>query len=779
MPENHFIHRSILYLPAILIHCLAAVFFPQHLQSQSRIPPVGEWRDHLNYQQAFQLVQGDQLYCAVHDALFSVDQQDNIERFNKVTGLSDVPVACIGWDGVQQQLLIAYTSSNLDFLHENSIINLPDIARSSYPGNKSIQSIYCNNDIAYLSTGLGIILVNLVKHEIKDTWIIGSNGAQTPVHACTSDGSNLYAATDEGLKSIALSDPLPSNFSHWSNISQTSAMGAGMVNTVLLLNQQLIARKNDSLWIRSGNQWQLLYSDTSWPIVGASVSSGKILVCQRKTNGDSRVIVLNSAGVVEKTVAQSNVISFPRMALLNGSDIWVADQYGGLSRFNTTVTRFIPNGPPGAADGDLLAISGAVYAAAGSINSAWNYQYNRNGIYFFQDDAWQFRNAGNTPQLDSVLDFISLAVNKTDSSLWAGSYGGGLLRLDKQGSIQLFKQNSSLQPAIGDPGSYRVSGLAFDAQQDLWISNYGAAQDLQLHKPDGSWMAIPIPFAHTENAVGQIVIDDQQQLWIQSPKGNGVFCYNPGKQVDNLQDDQWKYFRAGPGSGNLPSNNILCLAKDRDGFIWVGTDKGLGLITCTNDAFSNSCEASLPVVQQDQFAGYLFRDESVQCMAVDGANRKWVGTKNGVWLISADGREIIYRFTAENSPLLGDDVRKIAIDPLSGEVFIATINGICSFRSTATEPVTKPDKSSVLVFPNPVPPGYSGSIAIRGLAENSLVKITDLSGRLVFQTRSLGGQAVWNGKNYLGHTIASGVYLVVVRDDEGNEKIVTKVVIAR
>ncbi|HVZ25634.1 MAG TPA: two-component regulator propeller domain-containing protein [Sediminibacterium sp.] len=777
MPAKTYSDRSFRHLPAIAFCCF--IFFqPFYLQSQSQVPPIGEWRDHLNYQQAFQIVQGDQLYCAVSDALFAIDAQDNITRYNKTTGLSDVPIACIGWDAGQQQLLIAYTNSNLDFLRGSSVSNLPDIARSSFPGNKSIQSIYCNNGFAYLGTGLGIIVINLVKQEVRDTWVIGANGLQTPVHACISDGNTLYAATDEGLKSIALSDPLPANFLHWQNISLSSALGAGPVNNIFALNQQLIARKNDSLWIQSANQWHLLYADTAWPIIEAAASAGKITVCQRKSNGASRVIILNPSGLIEKTIAQSNVISYPRMALLSGGDTWVADQYGGLARFNSTVTRFIPNGPPGTADGDLLAANGSIYAAAGSVNASWNYQYNRNGLYFFQHDSWMYKNAANTPLLDSVLDFISLAFNKADSSLWAGSYGGGLLRLDQQGNIQLFKQNSSLQPAIGDAGSYRVSGLAFDEQGNLWISNYGAAQDLQLHKPDGSWIAIPIPFSHTENAIGQIVIDDQQQLWIQSPKGNGVFCYNPGKQADNLQDDQWKYFRAGSGSGNLPINNVLCLVKDKDGFIWVGTDQGIGIITCTNSPFSNSCEASLPVVQQDQFAGYLFRDEVVQCMAVDGANRKWVGTKNGVWLISADGQQIIYRFSAENSPLLSDDIRKIAIDPNSGEVFLATSNGICSFRSTATAPVVNPDKNTVLVFPNPVPPGYQGTIAIRGLADNSLVKITDLSGRLVFQTRSLGGQAVWNGKNYLGHIIASGVYLVVVRDDAGNEKIATKVVIA-
>jgi len=159
---------------------------------------------------------------------------------------------------------------------------------------------------------------------------------------------------------------------------------------------------------------------------------------------------------------------------------------------------------------------------------------------------------------------------------------------------------------------------------------------------------------------------------------------------------------------------------------------------------------------------------------VDGADRKWVGTQNGVWLLSADASKIIYRFTESNSPLLSNDVKQIAIDGKTGEAFFATAKGICSFRSTATE--TTATSSQVLVFPNPVPPGYTGTIAIRGVPNNSIVKITELNGRLVYQTQALGSQAIWNGKDYNGRSISSGVYLVLASDEEHQQKLVTKIV---
>jgi hypothetical protein len=231
----------------------------------------------------------------------------------------------------------------------------------------------------------------------------------------------------------------------------------------------------------------------------------------------------------------------------------------------------------------------------------------------------------------------------------------------------------------------------------------------------------------------------------------------------------------GAGSGNLPSSNVLDIAKDKNGFIWVGTDDGVGVIQCPQSVFTTQgCDAVLPIVQQGNFAGYLFKGEEVRSIAVDGADRKWIATGNGVFLISSDGEKMIYRFTEENSPLLSNDVRSIAIDGKTGEVYFGTVNGICSFRSTATEGgATNQD---VLVFPNPVPPGYSGTIAIHGLVNNAIVKITEADGRLVYQTRALGGQAVWDGKDYKGRRISTGVYLVLVSDDGRKENLVTKIV---
>jgi ligand-binding sensor domain-containing protein len=373
-----------------------------------------------------------------------------------------------------------------------------------------------------------------------------------------------------------------------------------------------------------------------------------------------------------------------------------------------------------------------------------------------------------------VLDLITVQVDPRDESVWAGSFGGGLVHLKTDESIEIFKQNSGIKPHPGDPTSYRVAGLKFDFENNLWISNFGAPQPLVVRKADGSWKNFSVPYTLFENATAQIVTDESNQLWIISPLGNGLICFNHGNTLDNLSDDRWRLYRAGAGNGNLPSNDVNCIAKDKSNFIWVGTTDGIGVIQCAESVFGPGCEAVLPIVQQDNFAGYLFKGENVQSIAVDGADRKWVATRNGVWLISADAEKTIYHFTEDNSPLLSNDVKKIAIDSRSGVVYFATLKGICSFRSTATE--ATPTNSNVLVFPNPVPPGYGGMIGIRGLAENSIVKITELDGRLVFQTKALGGQAVWDGRDYKGRKISSGIYLVLVSNDGKTEKTATKII---
>jgi hypothetical protein len=266
---------------------------------------------------------------------------------------------------------------------------------------------------------------------------------------------------------------------------------------------------------------------------------------------------------------------------------------------------------------------------------------------------------------------------------------------------------------------------------------------------------------------GALAVDDNDQVWIASFTG-GVAVYNPSL-------DTSYYIASGVGFGNLPSNNVSCVVKDNNNEMWIGTDDGVAIVKNCNAPFAAPCEAELRDVTYTNPPGKLFAGYNVRTIAVDGANRKWVGTDAaGAWLVSPDGQTLIYHFTTDNSPLPSNFVRKIAIDKVTGDVYFGTENGLVSFKATATDAAT--DNNNITLFPNPVPAGYEGSIAVRGLMDNADVRITDISGQLVYRGHSVGGEIAWNGRDYNGHKPQSGVYLVFVSDNSGKHTNVGKLV---
>ncbi|MEP7279252.1 MAG: two-component regulator propeller domain-containing protein [Bacteroidota bacterium] len=742
---------------------------------KAQLPPIGQWREHLSYNQAIQVTPSKQgIFCATPYALFSVDTADNsIERYSKINGLHETGIQAIQWDATGNKLVIAYTNSNIDILEGGRIYNIDAIKQKDIPADKSIYAIFCYQGMAYCCSGLGIIVIDETRHEVKDTYTMGAVGNYIRVTGLTTDGSFFYAATEEGLKQAPINTVNLSDYRNWQLRSGLNGLPAGAFTNVLVVQNKILAQKNDSLFVLEGNAWNLFYT-SDWHISNITTTENRLLICQEKA-GAARVLVMTGAGLLEKTVSQNNLLSAPRQAISLKNTIWIADSTAGLLAYSdATARRYQPNSPYSVAGGEMMSKDNSLWVAAGSVTPNWTNTFSAGGLYHFSDNEWTNFNRDRLPAFDSLYDIITLAIDPKDNTPWAGSFGGGLLHLATGNKLEIFKQQSPLAPSFINANNYFIAGLAFDNSNNLWITDYGAVQNIAVKKADGSWHTFFVPFSLNNNAVGQLITDNFNQKWIVSP-GNGLVCFNSGQSIDNTGDDQWKLYTTGKGAGNLPANDVRCIAADKNGFIWVGTSKGIGIIQCPQQVFSvQGCEAVLPIVQQDNFAGYLFGDETVQTIAVDGGDRKWVGTKNGVWLISADGSLIIYRFTEDNSPLVSNNVQKITIDGKTGEVFFATEKGICSFRGTAT--TGEAENSNVLVFPNPVPPGYAGTIAIRGLADNAIVKITELDGRLVYQTRALGGQATWNGKNYKGGMVSTGVYLVLVSNDARTEKIATKIV---
>jgi Two component regulator propeller len=791
----------------LLIGCFC-IWAP--LLALAQIPAIGNWRDHLPYHQAIGVASlGQTVWCATPYSLFSVDPPDNsMDRLSKTNGLTETGIAAFQADSQNNKLIVAYNSSNIDIISGKSVYNIPDIAQAAIVGNKSIYQIFTYNDQAYLSTGLGVIVLDENKYEVVGTYVIGSNGDTVAVRALTTDGNFFYAATSEGLKSAPVQSPDLADYHNWSLLGGSNGLNSGPCQQVTIFQGQVLVLQNDSLYIHSGGNWNLFYAD-GWLIGNISVSGGTLFICEQQADS-GRVLILNDSGGINRVLQQPGIINHPMQVISFQDEYWVADSLYGLSAWGAGGPEvFVPNSPQSLASGEMVIApigspagpvpegigstgggtgggssgsggaaepgsSGILWVASGGADSSWMPLNNRSGLYRFSGNEWSNYNATTYPIFDSIYDFVSVAINPTDGSLWAGSFGEGLLQGKPDNTFTVYDHGSPVRPVQGNPSAYRVSGLAFDKNGNGWMANYGAASDLLLRKADGTWLSFAIPFPHTQNAVSQVLVDNNNQVWIVSPGGNGLFCYNHGASLDNTSDDQWSYYQT--GNGNLPDDNVYCIAKDKSGFIWIGTANGIGVVQCVQSVFgSGGCPAVWPVVQFDNFAGYLFSGQPVQAIAVDGADRKWIGTPTGVWLLSPDAQRIIYHFTADSTPLLNNNVKRIAVDPQTGEVFFATAAGICSFRGTATAGGTQ--NSNVLVFPNPVPPGYSGTIAIRGLVDGAVVKITEMNGRLVYQTNALGGQAIWDGRDYRGKAISTGVYLVLVSDNTRQQKMVTKIVV--
>jgi ligand-binding sensor domain-containing protein len=381
-----------------------------------------------------------------------------------------------------------------------------------------------------------------------------------------------------------------------------------------------------------------------------------------------------------------------------------------------------------------------------------------------------------------LKDYVAVTIDPLNSDhVYAGSWWRGVTEFKDNAIAQIYSLgNSSLLPNMieGAP-VVKVGGMDFDNENNLWMTNSGAESILSVKRALGStglpWEAFNLGSATTGIDVRKIIVDSYDQKWIipktSQSNPNYIFVFNekndPGKQVRGL--------KSGAGYGNLPGTSVYAIAEDLDGVIWVGTDEGIAVFYSPQNIFTNeNSDAQQILVNIDGYVQYLLETEIVKSIAIDGANRKWFGTERaGVFLLSADGTQQIEHFTEDNSPLFSNNITSIAINDLTGEVFIGTAKGLICYKGTATD--GGDTNTNVYAYPNPVRPGYNGPIAIKGLVTDANVKITDIRGSVIYETIAEGGQAIWNGYSFDGRKANTGVYLVFITNSDGSEKMVTKI----
>ena len=736
------------------------------------IQAIGQWRDHLPMRSVISLASNDNTILAgTPFGYFNYKPSSGeLTTKTKSDGLSQVELRIISKDPNSEKILLVYEQADLDLILGDQIRNIPDFKITNATAERTINHVNWVGNEIYLSTNLGIVVLNSERYEIKNTYRIGINGAPIKVFQTAIWNGNLLAATENGLLSANLSSNSLNDFRSWVKepfFSQSTA-----VDRIINWENRLIVQYRDSLFIKNNQDWSLLYASDK-KVTALSILNDQFLIGQTQA-GRGSVLLVNAITNVFQEL-NSDYLNYPTDAVVIDDEIWVADIRNGLINIsNPNVSPIFPETPSGLAYGEGTFVDGTIFIASGASSNLANQPTLPNGIFSFTADKWSSITSANFPSIDSVNDIQSVVYNKSNGSIFASAQNGGLIEIDRNNLINIYNRNSFISPVFNNPNLYSVGGLVVDRDQHLWLTNSGAQQGLTVKKSDGAVQKFTIPFSYTNLGLSKIIVDDLNRKWIATSNADGLICFDQGNSLENLTDDRWRQFKQGLGRGNLPSNRITSMVSDRNGFIWVGTDKGVAVIQCGEELFnSTTCEAILPVVQQDNFAGRLLAEEQINDIKIDGADRKWIATNNGVWLLSTDGQKVVSRFTSSNSSLLDDLVYSIVVNSQSGEVFFMTKKGICSYRGTSTEPIISIKKP--FVFPNPIPPGYSGTIAIRDLPENAWVSIVELDGRLVFKTRSLGGQAIWNGKNYKGQRVASGTYLILVSNEFNTQQVSGKI----
>ncbi len=705
---------------------------------QNPLGGIGQWRTHFDNHSLHQVVKGDAIYTASPYQIFRIEG-DKINSIDKSNGLSDIGIQQIAWDQNQQQLIVIYNTSNIDIVKEDQVFNLNSIQLSTIYADRSINALHVYDKWGFIATNFGIVVIDLIQHEVKDTWFPNNNRQSTKTYDLVIARDSLFTLTNNGFWAapIQLSNPSVGKWSSIDTYNRNSLKNITQSKGVIYLGNE-----NNIYLYPNTNP---IYQNINATISSIDTSFSQLIVGIRYPNQKGQLLQINNNNV--SVLIDSNVLSLPKQTLVNGNEYWVADSINGLlHKTNNSI--------------DWVKISGlkASLKGNGTINEKTLLApYGNTSIGFAKLDeaGWQHITTYGGSRFPNVQ---YAAISPLDDSYWFTNNNSIIRLMNNQ--FEMSRPNSLT-------GAFKQ--LKIDPTNTVW-----AIQDQQglVKYSNGNWSNISMPNAFSKNGLSQFELNNQGQAWIIAPNKGGIYVYQSNAIFSN---ETWKQLGTNSSNGNLPSTNVTSIANDLKGSVWVGTDNGIGIFNC-GDIASDPCNAYLPIVNNNGFNGYLFQKETVNCISIDGANRKWIGTNNGAWLLSEDGLTIIHHFTKSNSPLPSDTIMQILIHPKSGEVFINTNNQMVSYRGTAT--AGKEVQNTIQIFPNPVSSNYNGSIAIRGLVNNAIVKITDISGRLLYQTNALGGQALWNARTIEGQKLASGIYLVFVRDLTGNEKAVGKIVIA-
>jgi hypothetical protein len=737
------------------------------IKESSSQTPAGSWSDHLIYNTSNSIAVGStDVYSSTGSSILVYNKgYSDLRKMSRIDGLTESGISTIAWSEENKTLIIGYSSANIDLVKNSKIYNIPDISRKYIPGNKQINRIRTNGKYAYLASSFGIVVLDINKREIYDTWKPGNGSANSDVWDIAFGNGKIYAATSNGVFSADLSNQGLAYFGNWNLITNLPAPTGKYTSLVfsggkLYVNLSAPYSGGDSVYIVDGGSSPFFYIPGVYNTSFDPASDGFTIT-------SSTLIKYYSIDGSPKPSISSykNLTLTPKFSqsVVDNGDIWIADINSGLIKGENMddFTALTFPGPVSNNAYNITSLNGKTIICGGGADFSWNNLGRPLQVSIYENNNWSTLPSG------ILKDAMRGLIDPNDNNhYFVTTWGGGLLEYE----------NNNLKTQFSGQAYVRVCGLAMDKSKNLWITQTGVSQPIKVLKPDGNWIVNPVTI--DAPTIGDIIITKNGYKWIVLPRGYGLFILDDNNTPDDFTDDKYKKMLV-KDSDNKIFSSVYSIAEDLDGNIWVGTDQGPLIYYNPEKVFDEDLKAfriKIPRNDGTDLADFMLGTEMITTIAIDGANRKWLGTySSGAYLLSSDGTTRIKNYNEQNSPILSDSIISLSVDNKTGDVWFGTSKGIQSVRNDAIAGGEK--FINVYTFPNPVREDFTGDVTITGLMRDSQIRITDISGNLVYETVSNGGLATWDLKTYNGRRVSTGVYLVFCASNDGTESAVTKMLV--
>ena len=766
--------------------------------SQEAVAQTGPqgWQAHTSFRSVLALASGDgELWAATEGGVFGyTTSTGEIRRFSVIDGLSSVQTRSIATDPARGVVWVGYANGVLDRLDPLTgvITSFRDIERAEQFASRGINRIVVRGDSLLIATEFGVVIFDPVKTEVRDSYTrLGSFSAAIVANDVliapgASGESRIWVATNEGLAHARMGAGNLQDPSQWSNESAGLVSSAEDVMSLAWFDSQVYVGTTVDLFARrAAGDFQRKFVSSSG-VFSMDASNGRLFGTER-----FNMFVVDTGG-------QAVALGLPGYQDPTGvvgagtENAWVGDAKGGLISVSlanpgsgqVTVTDTVtPEGPVESQFSELEIGPEGVVWAAGAPEAGGG--FHRLG----SDGRWTAFSRTTDPVLEGTGFFTRIDVDLLGNG-WAGSEGNGVAQVTPEGEIVRYSPaNSSLRPAPGTQDFVITSGVETDSDNNLWVTTRATPQPLHVRLADGTWAGYD-PYVGDgltvrATAYGKIYVDSFGQKWIIIRNENrltdfrGLMVLDTGSTPTIQSDDSFRFFdQAGAAGLGLPSPKVFSVVEDRDGLVWIGTESGLAyFINSGVVARDPSARAIWPQWADRARGVFVLFGLQINDLAVDPANRLWVATSEGAWLIEAveGGYDLVQQFSEDNSPLFSDEVLSIAVDPETGRVYFATDKGLLSYQGDAIAPVA--DSGDLFVYPNPV--RGDEEVVIEGLVESAQVRIVTPGGSVVAAFASRGGRIRWDGRDRNGDRVPSGVYLVIAVGDDGQGTSYGKVAVIR